>query len=560
MYKIFALVLAVVALFVFVPDAYATLLPADSGMTYIHRVSGNAADRNLPFPYTLRLQTSPGNRFVVIDAATREIVTREDHFGEAILGSHTFNAEEKYMRIDALAPSSILETTMYLRHGEALVAIRQNLVSVMNVRTFDMDSQLSILGDEHRKYTPSVRHVSGVSSSSAGPTIRVTDYRVNIGFSQSSNPAAWTNPLVVEGTWHREIEVDPVEYFTKVLRLPAGTTVPAASFDFSFSPVQVQLSSDSGLNSRPVAEVPTITNQTITLNPATATPSNPVAGDTVEVRGNLDLRALLASINFPGGGVYAWEVRELAGSSQTVAPSQMSYDDARFQLRAHIDRNGNLFALEIFELNYDEGSWTLGIKRDDGMSFHNTYRRLAGGQNQAAFEVSKSVAGEFANHTLPFSFTLVLTSHPLAPVDFENLEALIYNADGSRQSAVSISGPTVHFNLNHGQRFVIPEVFAGTTFAVSEAASLEYAPSVSVFVGGQMVHSAAAGANTALATGSRLIVDTGRNAADFSNTHQSTPITGLIVANAPWIALGVVVAGLSAVVLIKRREGKRSQF
>jgi hypothetical protein len=114
---------------------------------------------------------------------------------------------------------------------------------------------------------------------------------------------------------------------------------------------------------------------------------------------------------------------------------------------------------------------------------------------------------------------------------------------------------TTNFDLSHGETLRIPSLPTGTSFNVTEAAHALFVPSVSVALGGSVVHEADGTRNTALASGNHLVVDSGRNAADFENNTSSVPTTGMLVQSAPW-ALSVL-AVLAFVLLATVRQRKR---
>ncbi|MCL2438742.1 MAG: hypothetical protein FWE48_00255 [Coriobacteriia bacterium] len=341
--------------------------------------------------------------------------------------------------------------------------------------------------------------------------------------------------------------------FTKTLRAPEGTTLPTATFAFEFSRVQVSLSTTPPIQSRPITEVPVISpNPTITVDPSTATTAT-VAG-VVTATESLDLWDLLDNLTFSGGGVYVWEVSEVANSSGTTPPSFMTYDTSRFQVRAHVNRYNDLAVIEIFEL---DSSGNLGDKIE-AIDFINTYRRDVGGTlENNALEVTKNVVGEFANLSTLFDFTLTLAPHTLAPITFPFTATVVDSAGdpiAGPRGTVSVTGNTTTFQLQHGERFVIPTLPAGTTFSVSEAAHTEFAPSVSVVVGGTVAHTDSAAPNNPLATGNHILTDAGRNAADYTNTHQFAPPTGFALSNLLFVLPVLALIGLLLALTSRRRK------
>ena len=358
---------------------------------------------------------------------------------------------------------------------------------------------------------------------------------------------------------------EPVELILvelrKTLQMPEGTTPPAtAAFDFHFTPVgSVDLG--GGMTSRPVGDFPALSQNpvTITLSGVYATTAN-----TVTMVSTLNLMDVFGTLVFPGGGVFVWNVHEEEDSSGlTDLPNfEVLYDDSRFQIRVHATSTGIVGAIEVFRLSYDNGNWI--VASDDckvaGLEFLNTYRRLTGidpcPTTLNGIEIVKNVVGEFADLTTDFTFTLTLTEHFLAPLTFP-IQAYRIPVTGAPIPIQITSATTNNITLRHGERFVIPQIWAGTNFSVSEAAAPNFIPSFRMTIGGvQDANETVGVVNTALATGNHIVWDTGRNAADFINRHQHTPPTGLFITTAPWIALAVT-AILLLVLLASSRNRKR---
>ena len=172
----------------------------------------------------------------------------------------------------------------------------------------------------------------------------------------------------------------PMALLVKTLHVPEGTAIPNASFDFYFTPVQVQLGGSD--QSRPTGDFDTLLTpnpQTVTLDLSTATTATPTPANTVAVTGTLNLADLFESLEpFPLlDGVFVWNVSEVDGSSNTVLPSQMTYDlDTHFQVRVHTDSSGQVAIIEVFELSYVTGSYVVGSSVESlVMNFINTYER-----------------------------------------------------------------------------------------------------------------------------------------------------------------------------------------
>ena len=94
------------------------------------------------------------------------------------------------------------------------------------------------------------------------------------------------------------------------------------------------------------------------------------------------------------------------------------------------------------------------------------------------------------------------------------------------------AGEAKTFELHDGEKIVFTNIPAGTRYAVTETGTAYYTPSVEVVengvktvdvkaVKGQSLSSAEAGATN--------LVGEGNNSADFTNTFDDVPITGVIL-------------------------------
>ena len=363
--------------------------------------------------------------------------------------------------------------------------------------------------------------------------------------------AGWQHSVILG------LPIPPVT-LTKTLQMPEGTTPPDTdtfTFGFRFVPRQIELTPQS--NSRPIVDFPAITPNPVelALDGSTVATANTVT----TITGYLDLMDIFGGLTFPGGGVFVWEVYEVDDSSGlTDLPNyEVIYDTSRFQVRVHVTSAGSIGAIEVFELDYNNGVWELGDKVG-GLTFVNTYRKLTGPEPCPdplnGIEITKNVVGEFADLTTDFTFTLTLTEHFLAPLTFP-IDAYIIDIAGN-ETSLSIPAASHTFTLRHGERLVIPQIWAGTNFAVNEHAAPNFIPSFRVTVGGTQGSLVTGTVNTALATGTHIVWDTGRNAADYINTHEHTPPTGLVITTAPWLAL-VAIATLLLALFASSRNRKR---
>ena len=376
---------------------------------------------------------------------------------------------------------------------------------------------------------------------------------------------------------------------TKTLRLNEGTIVPGtemplntpagkvsgqASFTFRF--VQrpaVRISDDPIRYSH--ANVPAIAEQTITIDPDTATaPANGVftaTGDTINIWALIDDALGMT----PETGVFVWELYEEEDSSglHNYPCVQIVYDPSRFQIRAHVNTMGLIQYVEIFRMERVGNNWHIVLpKLATGPSFTNTYTRLVGDEGlplHSALLISKQVEGEFADLTTQFNFTLTLTNPVLTPPVVGDgttgpvIAQVVQSGTNPPQAVspartVAIAPGDNTFYLRHDESLLIPQLPAGTRFTVTEAANVQFEPEASVTA----IHVAPAtgtyprqGPNTALQTGTYIIHQVNNNTAAFTNHHHFSPPTGLFITSTPWVALGA--AALLVGLLVTSRNRRR---
>ena len=366
---------------------------------------------------------------------------------------------------------------------------------------------------------------------------------------------------------------DPVEQIvfnlTKTLELNEGTAIPSPdlSFAFNFARVQVPINDASPPRlSRPIAEVPNITNQTITVDSATAT----TAGGVISITGELNLWALIQDVLDAAnvsGGVFVWEVTEVANSSNvnaSAAPNMVVYDESRFQIRAHVNRYGDLRIVELIEMEQVSGNWQVRLpKLEDGIEFVNTYTRRVGNNERAALYINKYVdERDMADLSTRFSFTITLTNPVIIPPAIGSVTATVLNATTelpvSPARTYPIGAGTSNFTLAHNEKLRIPELPAGTRFQITENARPRFIPEATI-LGSTPVPPATGtypqqDVGDPLPTGTYIIHQTNLNRANFINTYVWDVPTGLFITSTPWIALGAVALLLALLVTARNRK------
>jgi len=345
----------------------------------------------------------------------------------------------------------------------------------------------------------------------------------------------------------------------KTLELASSATLPTPppSFEFAFEPTQVQVQLNPPIQSRPVADLAGLVTspQSVTIDPTTG------SGTPRTYTGYIDLWDLFDNVDFPSGGVFAWNISEVSNSSGTSLPYIMEYDESRFQVWVWVNQDGSLHDIRIFPIseaeNGNNGDYTLEPKVP-----YIGFRNLLSRQIDQTLEITKQVTGRFAYYGTDFIFDLVLT-HSDASVSIPSpiVANIYYGTNTTPVRTVTITGGQSPqpggFILRHNERLVVPNLPMNTTFNVTERAHLSFRPDVTVYIGGVNVWEDDAGFNTSLPTGNRVLsAAEGRNAADFTNTFElPPPETGLfILGDIPLLIFVIPVIGLVAYMVLRNRK------
>ena len=356
---------------------------------------------------------------------------------------------------------------------------------------------------------------------------------------------------------------------TKELKMPAGTTTPAATFSFTITGVD----KDGEGSSR----VPSITAPTVTF---AASDAGTTTGTTKTVSKTVDI---LGSTVFASAGDYTYTITENA-PAWTGTGETMTYSPAVYTMHVFVE-NGTtapyvkeigITATTADNPGQSTGKVDLGT---DKVVFTNTFSKktVIDPTTGGVASISKTVAGNYADEGKYFPFEVLLTESPVTaggtPATYkayvvnasntvvtstDNYATLATDSYGDYIEVTSASQITI--SLKHGQRLVFSDVEIGATYAVNELASPSYIPEVDVVENGAASVNIPGTINTALSSGTRTVGDTGANTADFTNTRNSVPVTGLIINNLPFILGLVVVAGafVSYIVVKSRKRAQAS--
>jgi hypothetical protein len=382
---------------------------------------------------------------------------------------------------------------------------------------------------------------------------------------------------------------------TKVLRLHQGTTVPSATFKFDITPISVN---GDDYNSTS-ANMPTRSAISITypaFPPGVVTTTDAIHAVDIIKKESV---SIFAGVTFTHAGNYIYEVTENEASSYQATPGReiITYSKAKYTLEVVVSEappNSGQFSIKSItarrELD-DNGEEAQGRPKvnpspdPDGdlseMDFTNTYVKVNPGNPEvpenAPLYVSKTVEGDIGDKTKYFDFTVIVTQ----PYLLVTTEPVIYKAyvveDGevvtsdSNGWSDSVGGTdndnNKYFNftsaitagtikLKHGQKLVFVDTHVGTTYKATESYA-DYIPSVTVYAKDSIRFTQGGGTGGYIWTEHGYVVDD-NNRAEFTNTKNSQPITGIVIDNLPYIGLIALAVGALALYLAAKRRRRRS--
>lgn len=246
---------------------------------------------------------------------------------------------------------------------------------------------------------------------------------------------------------------------------------------------------------------------------------------------SIDLVKLLGD-NYNKVGKYAYTISE----NETKIPG-ITKDSHEYEMIVTVVNK------EKDNLTSDTGyGYFVGMYDADGnkvpAEFTNTY-------NSYSLEVEKTVKGNFGD--LNDIFTFYITLGKEAGKDDNYATATVKVSDTSNpanNASWTIGGGQQTITLKHGQTATISNLPVGVTYTVTEKKKTNDDGSAWVYT---TTGEATAEANKTIAAGD--------NKVEIVNEHQGTPDMGVILDNAPYIALLAIVAiGGVALMLNKRRR------
>jgi len=387
-------------------------------------------------------------------------------------------------------------------------------------------------------------------------------------------------------------EANPVKVaFTKLLQLPAGTTVPTARFDFLVTSVTVDGKAATKTN------MPLIgTDAQEADKVAGIVPINYQAGDNTGIDADADNVVtvpkqydIFDGVIWPHAGEYVYTISEKEGT-YTIVDAEleaMTYSTAAYTLNVYVkEGTGNnagkyfINAIGAKVERADNGDQTVGTKvnpdPDDDkyeysqMTFTNSYvRTMAGGGEptnpaDAALSIGSQVTGDYSSSSIYFDYTLDLTVPTLpsipGPAAYKayvvqggKIVTTEENGAPTGQDYIEfVSGTPNTFKLKDGQQLVFTNLPVGTRYDLRQEGTAAYKASVVVSYN-EVLAPAVSGADYGdpVEITNKLVGEVESSAAFTNARNDSVTPTGLDIGNLPFfgmifLALGAVAALIAA--------------
>lgn len=268
-----------------------------------------------------------------------------------------------------------------------------------------------------------------------------------------------------------------------------------------------------------------------------------------------DLGIKIEDFNLPAGpGKYVFEIAEdIPQDSDKVLG--VDYDNTKRYLSITVANdtamNGRNFVYyaQLYSEYADHATLGAVDKKVNGENaFTNTYGISHDGKDLVHnVVINKQIAGNFSDLSKSFNFTIKLSRADGKKNDYVGAKVTTYDGstDGVLNQTWTFDGTTEHsISLGRNQSIKLENLPEGVTVTVVETDGSEYTVTKSEDTTGTLVDS------TITATISNVDGKIG-----FINTKEGTPDMGVVLDNAPYIAmLAIVAIGGVALMLNKRRR------
>ena len=389
---------------------------------------------------------------------------------------------------------------------------------------------------------------------------------------------------------------------TKLLKLPEGTDIPQAGFEFTVTPIEVDgLEYNSNSPNMPAIG----TDGVVTISYSGSETNGTSSGGITTV--SKESGNIFAGVNWPHAGFYVYEIEENS-DSYTIKDANhetMAYSNAKYTLNVYVKEKtaapGSFYVFAvgtIIDKKDSSSSGSVGDKVDStpgggisstnnysGMVFTNKYVKTNGAEDpekpnpitESSLSVSKTVTGAFSSTSVYFDFSINVSQSAIvsgtsiyrayvvegsdiigaaALADPAKNDLSTVGTDGNGNPYIEFTAGTAKsFRLKHGQKLVFINTPVGTSYNVTEASANAYTASANVLTNGTSVAIPGHGEpNTAL-TISNQKTGEAVNSANFINNRDEVSPAGLNINNLPFfIVILFAVCALALFIFVKSRK------
>ena len=332
----------------------------------------------------------------------------------------------------------------------------------------------------------------------------------------------------------------------KTVTMNAGSTL-TAGFKFTFT--KTQLFPNTVEATAPVADVPTINDQSI------------ASQDWTSKTGKVELTLTLPEKSaFKHAGVYAWTVTEAentytAGDNETLTYN--TGDTKSYTLVAVVtnDTTGTDGTVTPGTVTWGfyngtpvRASDVQGVTKAGEADFTNEYVEETDKTGNSPLVITKHVTGAQGDKTKKFDFTVSFSAPDNVP-DNWTVNSITAAANDAASDLHQNDDGSWTFKAADAGAVTFDNVVVGTTYTVTES---DYSGA-----GYTTTYSTVSNNQQASQTHENVLVGENTNSADVTNEKASSVVTGLIVNNAPFIVMiGVAAAGVAAYGTAKRKLEK----
>lgn len=358
----------------------------------------------------------------------------------------------------------------------------------------------------------------------------------------------------------------------KRLRMPEDTVTPDTSFVFDVVPYSYN---DDPAQS---SELPALNISAIDFASSDTTAS---------VGGMLDIyrrsEYLLQGVDFLLPGYYSYRISERTDTFTGSELETMIFDTKVWQVTFTVDRMPSpspdtyVSAIDVQEVLEDD---ELGPKRElDDFIFVNSFIRSQDNAepliDSEGLSISKTVEGRLASRDLYFDFEVCVnapdalsahTGYKAYVVNIHTEDVVTNNDNGSIAGSTGYGDyllfapeTTQTVSLKHDQMLIFTETHIGTRWNVTELATTDYIPSVTITRGGIAGAVVQGEVNTDLSTGDQQ-VSVGVNRADFVNELPTVPRTGLLIGSLHPLVVLAILLGIIALIVSAYRHRKEKEL